>query len=156
MEALVSQRSTSSNNLPTLELPTARTLSWAFDSFLFVPDDDPSLKGSLTRSSFASPHGLRQALLAARSTPPLLRSEWGRIKFGLEWERWTDGIQDRPASSEGVFRFPFHPKIFLGFVLSFYRMELNTMQNYWQKVSILHFGFWPQEIKKAKKPSPTL
>jgi hypothetical protein len=31
-------------------------------------------------------------------------------------------------------------------------MELNTMQNFWQKVSILHFGFLPQEAKKAKKP----
>jgi hypothetical protein len=35
-------------------------------------------------------------------------------------------------------------------------MELNTMQNFWQKVSILHFGFWPQEAKKkTKKLSPT-
>jgi hypothetical protein len=24
-----------------------------------------------------------------------------------------------------------------------------------KKVSIFHFGFWPQEAKKAKKPSPT-
>jgi hypothetical protein len=32
-------------------------------------------------------------------------------------------------------------------------MELNTMQNFWQKVSILHFGFWPQEAKKKPKSS---
>jgi hypothetical protein len=30
-------------------------------------------------------------------------------------------------------------------------MELNTMQKFWQKGIILHFGFWPQEAKKAKK-----
>jgi hypothetical protein len=32
------------------------------------------------------------------------------------------------------------------------------MQNFWQKVSILHFGFWPQEakkkVKKQKSPHP--
>jgi hypothetical protein len=39
----------------------------------------------------------------------------------------------------------------LGFGPSFCRMELNTMQIFWQKVSFLYFGFWPQETKKAKK-----
>jgi hypothetical protein len=44
----------------------------------------------------------------------------------------------------------------LGFGPSFYRMKLNTTQNFWQKVSILHFGFWPRETKKKiKKSSPT-
>jgi len=32
-------------------------------------------------------------------------------------------------------------------------MELNTMQNFWQKVVILHFGFWPQEVKKTQNES---
>jgi hypothetical protein len=40
----------------------------------------------------------------------------------------------------------------LGFGPSFCRMELNTMQKFFgKKVSILHFGFWPQEIKKNQK-----
>jgi hypothetical protein len=30
-------------------------------------------------------------------------------------------------------------------------MKLNTMQFFLKKVSILHFGFWHQEKKKAKK-----
>jgi hypothetical protein len=46
----------------------------------------------------------------------------------------------------------------LGFGLSYCRMELNTVQIFGKKVSILHFGFWHQETKKsqkAKKPSST-
>jgi hypothetical protein len=33
-------------------------------------------------------------------------------------------------------------------------MKLNTVKNLAKNVSILHFGFWPQEAKKkrAKKP----
>jgi hypothetical protein len=31
----------------------------------------------------------------------------------------------------------------LGFDPSFCKIELNTMQNFWQKVSILYFEFWP-------------
>jgi hypothetical protein len=32
-------------------------------------------------------------------------------------------------------------------------MKLNTMQKFWQKSIILHFGFWPQEAKKKTKKS---
>jgi hypothetical protein len=53
-----------------------------------------------------------------------------------------------------MFSFHFTQKK-LGFGLSFCRMKLNTMQNFWQKVSILHFGFWPQEIKKKSKKTLT-
>jgi hypothetical protein len=42
----------------------------------------------------------------------------------------------------------------LGFGLSFCRVELNTMQNFWQKGTILYFGFWPQEAKRPKSPHP--
>jgi hypothetical protein len=34
---------------------------------------------------------------------------------------------------KGAFSFPFDPIFFLGFGPSFYKMELNTMQNFWQK-----------------------
>jgi len=30
-------------------------------------------------------------------------------------------------------------------------MEVNIMYFFWQKVVILHFGFWSQEAKKAQK-----
>jgi hypothetical protein len=35
--------------------------------------------------------------------------------------------------TKGVFSFPSIPKIFLGFDSSFYKIELNTMQKFWQK-----------------------
>jgi hypothetical protein len=35
-------------------------------------------------------------------------------------------------------------------------MELKNMQNFWQKVSILYFGFWPQEAKKKPKSQKAL
>jgi hypothetical protein len=46
----------------------------------------------------------------------------------------------------------------LGFAPSFYRMELNTMQNFWQKC--IHSPFWilasRKKSQKAKKnPHPT-
>jgi hypothetical protein len=35
-------------------------------------------------------------------------------------------------------------------------MKLNTMQKFWQKSIILHFGFWPQEAKKRSKSQKVL
>jgi hypothetical protein len=39
----------------------------------------------------------------------------------------------------------------LGFGPAFCKIELNTMQIFDKKVSILYFGFWPQEAKKSQK-----
>jgi hypothetical protein len=44
---------------------------------------------------------------------------------------------------------------FLGFGPLFCKMELNTMQNFWKKVFILHFGFWSQEAKKKSQKALT-
>jgi len=74
------------------------------------------------------------------------------------------GVQEKPTStstpSRGKMKWRNRlrgclvPLLFqknLNFGSSFCKMQLNTMQKFWQKMVILHFGFWPQEAKKKPK-----
>jgi hypothetical protein len=45
---------------------------------------------------------------------------------------------------------PYFTQKILGFGPSFYRMELNTMQNFWQKG--IHSPFWILSSRGQKKP----
>jgi hypothetical protein len=53
------------------------------------------------------------------------------------WHAWILDMKftNKGAISinEGVFSSPFHPIFFLSFRPSFCKIELNTMQNFWQK-----------------------
>jgi hypothetical protein len=51
--------------------------------------------------------------------------------------------------NEGVFSSTFHPNFFLSFDPSFCTMELNTMQNFWQKD--IHSPLWILASRGQKK-----
>jgi hypothetical protein len=52
-----------------------------------------------------------------------------------------------------VFSFPFHPKFFGFWSIILQNRTKHYTKFFGKKVSILHFGFWPQEVKKKLKSS---